>query len=61
MGMNELIGKNVVIELKNGNKYFGSLTGVDDCGGGLIFISIIDKFGKTQVFASGELVRVEED
>jgi hypothetical protein len=58
--MNEWVNKNVVIELKNSNKSFGKVTEVSEMGGGLIFILIKDKKGLLQMFASGEIMRIEE-
>lgn len=61
MGLNDWIGKDVCIELKKANsKFFGKILEVQDCGSGLIFVTLLDKFGKHQIFASGEIARVEE-
>ena len=58
--MNEYINKNVVIELKNSNKYFGVVKEVTEYKNGLIFISITDKNNKLITFQFGEIVRIEE-
>ena len=59
MGMNVLIGKNVCIELKNGNKYFDVIKEVDESPKVFSWIVINDKFGKEQIFSSSEITRVE--
>lgn len=58
--MNEYINKNVVIELKNSNKYFGVVKEVTEYKNGLIFISITDKNNKLITFQFGEIMRIEE-
>lgn len=59
MGMNERIGKNVCIELKNGSKYFGVLIEIDDSPKMFSWLVLKLKNGSTQTFADSELVRVE--
>lgn len=51
----ELEGKKVHILLRNGFEYNCLITNIDDRGNGLIFISILDKFNKKIIFASGEI------
>jgi hypothetical protein len=59
MGLLELNGKRVHVILKNKYEYNGQVTDVNDCGNGLVFISLIDKFGKLIMFSSGEIEFLE--
>jgi len=59
MGMNEVTGKKIILELTNGNKYFGTLNSVENIGNGLIFLELIDRNGVYNLFASGEVLRIE--
>jgi hypothetical protein len=61
MGMKELIGKKIILEIKEGRKYFGVLIEIDDSPKSFSWIIIKDKFGKTQTFADSEIIRIEED
>lgn len=61
MGLNELIGKRIVIELKNSNKYFGVLKEIDESPKVFSWIVLEDKLKKIQTFADSEILRVEED
>jgi small nuclear ribonucleoprotein (snRNP)-like protein len=61
MGMNELVGKKIILELKNGSKYFGVLVEIDESPKAFSWIVLKDKFGKTQTFSDSETIRVEED
>ena len=54
-------GRKVYIVLKNTRQYSGVVTHVDDAGNGLIFIEILDKFGKSVIFAAGEISNIEEE
>jgi len=60
MGMNELIGKKVCIELKNSNKYFGILLSIDDSPKSFSWFILKLKDNSEQMFCDGEIVRVEE-
>jgi len=55
----ELNGKNVHLILKNKYEYNGNIIAVEDRGNGLIFITLIDKFGKQVLFTSGEVIFLE--
>jgi small nuclear ribonucleoprotein (snRNP)-like protein len=59
MGLIDLIDKKVYIILKNKYEYNGIIKKVDDDGNGLIFVSMIDKFGKLIMFSSGEIEVLE--
>lgn len=53
--------KKIFLQLKTGRKYTGIVTDIVDTGDGLIFLEIIDKFGKRVMFTTGELVSIEEE
>ena len=53
-------GKKAHIILRNNYEYNCEIISVDDAGNGLIFINVIDKFGKKITFASGEIKFIEE-
>ena len=54
-----MTGKKIILELTNGNKYFGTLNSVENIGNGLIFLELIDRNGVYNLFASGEVLRIE--
>jgi len=56
----ELVGKNIFVKLKSGSIFNGSVTEVADTGDGLIWIHIVDKFGKLVVFLTHEIVELKE-
>jgi len=56
----DLIGRNVFIKLKSGFQYSGSISEVDDTGDNLLWIHMIDKFGKLVVFLPKEVVELVE-
>ena len=58
--MKDFIGKNVVIELKTSNKYFGKVIETADVGDDLVFITIMKKDGKHECFPVDEILRIEE-
>jgi len=55
-----LEGKQIWVILNNGYEYNGNVKKIDDAGNGLIFIHLIDKFGKLIMFASGEIKSLQE-
>lgn len=59
MDLKNLQGKNIHLILNNNWEYNGIVDDVNDCGNGLIFISLIDKFGKFVMFSSGEIKFLE--
>jgi len=54
------LDKKVFIKLKSNRVYSGTVKEVSDQDNGLVFISIVDKFGKDVTFANGEVEVVEE-
>jgi hypothetical protein len=58
--LKELEGKNVWVILHNNFEYNGIIKKIDDSGNGLIFIHLIDKFGKLIIFGSGEIKMLQE-
>lgn len=61
MEWKEWIGKRIFVQLKSGAVYSGSVKEVEDCGDGIIFISIIDKFGKWVIFVASEIIKIVEE
>jgi hypothetical protein len=53
-------GKKAHIILNNNYEYNCQVVEVDDSGNGIIWIRIIDKFGKCIDFTSGEIKFIEE-
>ena len=56
----ELIGKLVFVKLKSGSHYSGNISEVIDTGDRIIWIHLIDKYGKLIVFLPSEVVEVAE-
>lgn len=54
-------GKHVFIRLKNGRVYSGTIIEVDTSAKPLIFISIIDKFGKNVMICQSEIDVMQEE
>ena len=55
---NSQVESEVIVCLKNGEEYTGRLEGLDNAGGGLIFIWIKDNAGRRLVFTSGEIYEI---
>ena len=55
----DLQGKKVHLILKNNYEYNGLINSVQDDEGGLVYIEMIDKFGKTIIFLSDEIKFLE--
>ena len=53
-------GKKVWVILNNNFEYNGIVNKVDDAKNGLIFLYLTDKFGKSIIFASGEIKQIQE-
>ena len=56
----EKIGKSVVIELKDGNKFFGKITKVDSSSNGNFTWVYIEKNNKENIIVDSEIKRIEE-
>jgi len=56
----DLIGKNIFVKLKSGFQYSGDISEVIDTGDNLLWIHMIDKFGKLVVFLPKEVVELVE-
>ncbi len=54
-------GKKVFIILKNKRHYSGTIIDVDLSAKPIVFISIIDKFGKRVTFAQSEIDVMQEE
>jgi len=55
----ELKGKKVFVRTKHERTYEGTVDKVDDSDKPIIFISLIDKFGKPVVLVSSEIVEIK--
>jgi small nuclear ribonucleoprotein (snRNP)-like protein len=56
---NEYLNKKIIIEIKDGHKYFGTLNKIDNSPEHWLWIEIIDKDGNKQIFADSEIKRIE--
>jgi small nuclear ribonucleoprotein (snRNP)-like protein len=54
-------GRTIFVRLKNGRVYSGYVTEVDDSNRQIIFISIVDKFGKRVTFVHSEVLEIKEE
>lgn len=61
MDWKEWIGKIVFVKLKGGGVYSGKVVDVDDSSKPLIFITLIDKFGKDVTFEHSEIIKIVEE
>ena len=57
--MNNKINKQVCIQLKNGDKYFGILKEIDDSPKQFSWY-VVDIKGKETIFSDSEITKVEE-
>jgi len=55
----EIKNKNVIIELKNGRKYFGYILDIDNSPKEFSWIFLKDKNGQTQILNNSEIIRIE--
>ena len=56
----KLEGKRIFVKLNSGWKYSGVVSEVIDTGDGIIWIHLLDLFGKIVVFLSSEVVELVE-
>lgn len=61
MDWNDWNGKRIFVQLKSGGVYSGMVKEVSDVGDGLVFISIIDKFGQWVTFTVQEIIKIVEE
>ena len=54
-------GKRVFIKLKNNREYSGKVLLIDDKKEPLIWITLLDKFGKRVTFVHSEISVIEEE
>lgn len=54
-------GKKVYLVLKNNRQYAGEVIDVDDSSMPLIWITILDKFGKRITFVHSEIEMIQEE
>lgn len=55
----QYLNKKVIIEIKDGHKYFGILKEIDSSPQHWSWIVIVDKEGNKQIFSDAEIKRVE--
>ena len=60
-GFKQYEGKKIYVSLNNGRFYSGIVKEINDEGSGLVFISIIDKFGSFVTFSSKEILLIQEE
>jgi len=53
--------KKVFVKLKNGGYYSGKIIEIDFSLNPIIFITIIDKYGKNVSFVQSEIVKIVEE
>lgn len=58
--LKRLEGKKVWVILNNNFEYNGLISKIDNASNGLVFIHLIDKFGKLVMFSSGEIKSLQE-
>lgn len=61
MEWKEWNGKEVFIKLRDSGVYSGKIIDVDDSGKLIIFITIIDKFGKKVAISTSEIIKIREE
>ncbi len=62
VGWEDWIGKKIYIELNNGtHPYSGKVIDIDNSINSIIFIKIIDKYGKTVQFVTSEIKLIKEE
>jgi len=55
------MGKKVYLILDGNRTYSGIIEAVNDCGNGLIFLELKDRFGKTLMFSTKEIKQLKEE
>jgi len=55
------IGKKIFVRLRNGNFFSGKVIEIDDSLTPIIWIIIIDKFGKKVMFVHSEILEIREE
>ena len=64
MDWSDWIGKRIFVKLKSSSVYSGKVIDVDTSSEettGLIFITILDKFGKKVMFVNSEISKLKEE
>ena len=64
MDWSDWIGKKIFVKLKSSSVYSGKVIDVDTSSEettGLIFITILDKFGKKVMFVNSEISKLKEE
>lgn len=61
MEWKEWNGKRVFVQLRNGGVYSGEVIDVDTNSNGLVFITIIDKYGDRVTIVHSEIIKIKEE
>lgn len=61
MDWKEWEGRKIFLRTKSGKVYSGNVKEIADVGDGLVFISIIDKFGLWVTISTGEIIEIKEE
>ena len=56
--LKDLIGQKISVKLKSGTYLNGTCTEVIDTGDKMIWIHMLDKFGKLAVFLNSEIIEI---
>ncbi len=59
MEWKKLNGKRIFIKLRTGDVYNGDVTDVDEKSPGLVFITLLDKYGKEVTIVHSEIIKLE--
>ena len=61
MDWNGWTGKKIFLRTIKGKVYSGNVEDVEDIGNGIIFLSLIDKFGKLVMVVTSEIIEIKEE
>jgi len=61
MEWKDWINKEIFVKLRSGSVYSGKVIDVDETPNYLVFIEILDKFGKKVVFCNSEIEKIIEE
>ena len=61
MDWNGWIGKKIFLRTRKDKVYSGVVKEVQDCGDGLVFISLIDKFDNWVTVTANEIAELKEE
>jgi small nuclear ribonucleoprotein (snRNP)-like protein len=61
MDWKDWLNKKIFVQLRTGSIYSGKVIDVDISQNGLVFITIIDKFGERVSFVNSEIIKIKEE